>query len=599
MVCTKLVKLLLNARSRGFGLPRVTFGAFGAMASIHTGTTNKRDSNYSGRGGVEVDLRMPLCRGFDIEGLSIPQLQQCLESRKFSICDLTACYLERIRRVNGVLKAVIEVNPDALDIAAMMDREREPRREHGLLHGIPFLVKDTMGTKDKMETTAGSSVLVGTVVPEDAHVVSVLRRAGAVLLGHANLSEWASMRSTYYSEGYSGRGGQCRNPYNLAEHPGGSSCGSAVAVATDMCAFSLGTETDGSIMAPADRNGIVGIKPTVGLISGKGVIPESHSLDSVGTLGRTVLDAAIALDGIVDLPIGARLDIPSTDNFPTAPFASFVSGKEALRGAQFGLPWKRVWEKAKQKETAKKQCQIFEEVIERIREAGANVIEYVDFPSAEEIIPPDGWDWDYPSKQGHPEQSQFTVVKTEFYNDLKVYLSNLAANPNDVRSLDDVVKYNAAHAEKEGGHPGIHPAWPSGQDSFEMSLETQGVMDDTYHNALAYIRRKSREEGIDAALARNAGRQLDGLLVPLQADSGVACQVAAKAGYPMITIPVGIATGESDVPFGLGIIQTAWREDKLIKYGSAIEDLLALKLKPTFMNIDADNYMYIGTPPES
>ncbi|KLJ09941.1 hypothetical protein EMPG_14637 [Blastomyces silverae] len=600
MVCIKLVKPLLNVRSPCLGLPRVTLRAFGAMASIHTGAMNKGDSNCSERGGVEVDLRMPLCRGVNIEGLSIPQLHQCLEDGKFSVYDLTACYLERIRRVNGVLKAVIEVNPDALDIAVMMDREREQRRDHGLLHGMPFLVKDTMGTKDKMQTTAGSSALVGTVVPEDAHVVSLLRRAGAVLLGHANLSEWASMRSTYYSEGYSSRGGQCRNPYNLAEHPGGSSCGSAVAVASDMCAFSLGTETDGSIMVPADRNGIVGIKPTVGLTCSKGVIPESHSLDSVGTLGRTVLDAAIALDGIVDSPNGARLDIPSTDSLPTAPFASFVSGKEALRGAQFGLPWKGVWEKAKQKETARKQYQIFRQVIDRIRRAGATVIEYTDFPSAEEIIPPDGWDWDYPTKQGHPEQSEFTVVKTEFYNDLKTYLSNLAANPNHIRSLDDVVKYNATHAEKEGGRPGVHPAWPSGQDSFEMSLETEGVMDETYHDALAYIRRKSREEGIDAALSRSDdGRQLDGLLVPLQADSGVGCQVAAKAGYPMITIPVGIATGESDIPFGIGIIQTAWREDKLIKYGSAIESLLALKLKPTFMNIDADNYMYIGTPPES
>ncbi|EER41559.1 amidase [Histoplasma capsulatum H143] len=557
---------------------------------------------------ADIDLRMPTCRGVDIEGLSIPQLQQCLESRKFSVYDLTACYLERIRRINGVLKAVIEINPDALDIAARMDCERNQGKHHGPLHGIPFLVKDTMSTKDKMQTTAGSSVLQGTVVPEDAHVVYLLRRAGAVLLGHANLSEWASMRSTYYSEGYSSRGGQCRNPYNLAEHPGGSSCGSAVAVASNMCAFSLGTETDGSvsilyshpskvmiegiddhsiqIMVPADRNGIVGIKPTVGLTNGKGVIPESRSLDSVGTFGRTVLDAAIALDGIVDSSA-----IP--------PCTSIVSGKETLRGAQFGLPWKGVWEKASQNEAARKHYQIFEQVIERIRVAGANVIEYTDFPSAEEIIPPGGWDWDYPTKQGHPEQSQFTVVKTEFYNDLKAYLGNLASNPNNINCLDDIVKYNERHAETEGGRPGVHPAWPSGQDSFEMSLDTKGVMDDTYRHAVVYIRRKSREEGIDAALSTKDRNQLDGLLVPLQADGGVACQVAAKAGYPMITIPVGIATGENDIPFGIGMIQTAWREDKLIRYGSAIEDLLALKAKPTFKNIDADNYMYIGTPAKS
>ncbi|EDN10015.1 predicted protein [Histoplasma mississippiense (nom. inval.)] len=473
------------------------------------------------------DLRMPICHGVDIEGLSIPQLQQCLESRKFSVYDLTECYLERIRRINGVLKAVIEINPDALDIAARMDCERNQGKYHGPLHGIPFLVKDIMSTKDKMQTTAGSSVLKD------------------ILLEAVNAGT---------------------HIYNLAEHPGGSSCG------------------NNDARRPAVES--LALSQRFGLTNGKGVIPESRSLDSVGTLGKTVLDAAIALDGIVDSSA-----IP--------PCTPTVSGKETLRGAQFGLPWRGVWEKASQNEAARKHYQIFEQVIERIREAGANVIEYTDFPSAEEIIPPGGWDWDYPTKQGHPEQSQFTVVKTEFYNDLKAYLGNLASNPNNISCLDDIVKYNERHAETEGGRPGVHPAWPSGQDSFEMSLDTKGVMDDTYRHALAYIRRKSREEGIDAALSTKDGNQLDGLLVPLQADGGVACQVAAKAGYPMITIPVGIATGENDIPFGIGMIQTAWREDKLIRYGSVIEDLLALKAKPTFKNIDADNYMYIGTPAKS
>ncbi|KAK2776734.1 hypothetical protein FQN52_003302 [Onygenales sp. PD_12] len=464
-------------------------------------------------------------------------------------------------------RAVIEANPDALSIAERLDRERERGDVRGSLHGIPFLVKDNMATKDGMHTTAGSKMLVGAKVSEDAHVVKLL-------------------------QGYSSRGGQCRNPYNLTEHPGGSSCGSAVAVATSMCAFSLGTETDGSIMFPADRNGVVGIKPTVGVTSTQGVIPESSSLDSVGAFGKSVLDVALGLDGIT----GAHKsgDESSARN---RTYASFVTNKEALRHARFGLPWKRVWEIAKVQETKRGKYNALMGVIQRVREAGAEVIEWTDFPSAEEIIPPNGWDWDFPSKEGHPEQSEFTVIKTDFYNDIQTYLSSLTTNPNNISSLEDIVSWNARHAEEEGGKPCVHPAWPTGQDTFEQSLASKGIMDDTYHHALEYIRRKSREEGIDAALRMPDGSHLDGLLVPIQADSGLSAQVAAKAGYPMITIPTCV--GDDDVPFGIGIIQTARREDLLIKYGSAIEDAVGARSKPSFRNIDASNYMYVGVKPDN
>ncbi|KAK2808642.1 hypothetical protein FQN50_004506 [Emmonsiellopsis sp. PD_5] len=513
--------------------------------------TNRRsNASLSTSMGVsrDTDLSMPACRGVDIEHLSILQLQQYLSERTFSSRDLAECYLERIQRLNGLLKAVIQVNPDALSIAERLDRERERGEVRGPLHGIPFLVKDVitlslllskvfrrlhgysvakhnMATKDSMHTTAGSKMLVGAKVSEDAHVVKLLREAGGVLLGHTNLSEWASMRSSYYSEGYSSRGGQCRNPFNLAEHPGGSSCGSAVAVATNMCAFSLGTETDGSIMFPADRNGVVGIKPTVGVTSTRGVIPESSSLDSVGAFGKSVLDVALGLDGITGAVQSG--DASSARNHT---YASFVTTKEALRDARFGLPWKRVWETAKVQDTKRGKYNALMDVIQRIRQAGAEVIQWTDFPSAEQIIPPTSWDWDYPSKEGHPEQSEFTVIKTDFYNDIQTYLSSLTTNPNNISSLEDIVSWNARHAEAEGGEPCVHPAWPTGQDTFEQSLASKGVMDDTYHHALQYIRRKSREEGIDAALSMPDGSHLDGLLVPIQADSGLSSQVAAKAG---------------------------------------------------------------------
>ncbi|EEH47378.2 uncharacterized protein PADG_03476 [Paracoccidioides brasiliensis Pb18] len=541
-----------------------------------------------------AELHMPTCRGTDIQVLTIPQLQKCLTERKFFSRDLVETYFERIQRLNCLLKAVIQTNADALVIAECLDKERENGKLRGPLHGIPFLVKDNIATKDGVATTAGSTMLVGSTVPDDAHVVSMLRDAGAILLGHTNLSEWAAMRSSYYSEGYSSRGGQCRNPYNLAEHPGGSSCGSAVAVATNMCPFSLGTETDGSIMFPADRNAVVGIKPTVGLTSTKGVIPESSSLDTVGSFGKTVLDAAIALDAITG-------DSKSGENSPSShrshvmsSYASFVTNKAALKTARFGLPWTRVWESAYKKTEKYNGLMV---LLKEIENAGAEVIRWTNFPSAEEIISPSGWDWDFPSKSGRPDQSEFMVVKKEFFNEIRSYLSNLSTNPNGIQSLEDIMAWNVKNSETDGGRPCVHPAWPSGQDNFERSLTSKGILDDTYHSALKYIRRKSREEGIDAALRMPDGSVLDGILVPLQGDSGAACQVAAKAGYPMIAIPT--CTSEiTGVPFGIALIQTAWREDLLIRYGSAIEDLVGGRPKPHFRNIEASNFMYVGSKPD-
>ncbi|KAF2967311.1 hypothetical protein GQX73_g6285 [Xylaria multiplex] len=515
------------------------------------------------------DTRMPLCKGVDIEEASIARLQRWLQDARFTATDLAECYLERTRRLNSVLKAVIELNPDALDIARARDAERGRGFIRGPLHGIPFLVKDNIATKDKMQTTAGSSMLIGAKVPEDAQVVKMLREAGAVLLGHANMSEWASMRATYYSEAYSSRGGQGRNPYNLAENPGGSSSGPAGAVASNMCAFSLGTETDSSVILPADRNGVVGIKPTVGLTSREGVIPESHNLDTVGVFGRTVSDATVVFEAICQ---------------PPRELVSQVVGQGALKNARFGMPWKRIWEKASWDSSAKTQYQALQALIGRIRAAGAEVIN-VEIPSAEEVVPIDGgWDWDYPSKIGHPEQSEFTV-----------YLAGLIVNPNNIRSLEDITQYNIEHTDKEGGVPGTHPAWPTGQDSFDKSQASKGIEDETYKSALNYIHRKARDEGIDAALKYD-GKPLDGLLVPVQADGGVAMQIAAQAGYPMITIPVDV---ENDgVPFGLAIIQTAFKDDKLIKYGAAIEAVVGGRPRPHFRNIHADNWNYVGVPPE-
>ncbi|SPO05150.1 related to amidase family protein [Cephalotrichum gorgonifer] len=506
------------------------------------------------------DTSMPACRGIDIQDLSIADLQGHMRAGDFSASDLTACFLDRIGRLNGLLKAVIEVNPDALDIARQLDDETRQGTCRGPLHGIPFLVKDNIATNDKMATTAGSS---------DRPILRVLK-----LFPFPPFS----------SEGYSARGGQCRNPYNLARHPGGSSCGSAVAVSVSMCAFSLGTETDGSVMFPADRNGVVGFKPSLGRTSCRGVIPESHNFDVVGTFGKTVADAALALDAILE---------PGTGDESVPPLGSFVSTKSALQGARFGIPWKKIWEAAAAPRKGH-EYRLLMEAVDRIKAAGAIIVSEVDFPSADEIMSPSGWDWDFPSQLGRPNESEFTVVKTDFYNDLKEYLSSLRTNPTNVRTLEDIIAYNRERADDEGGIPGRHGAWPLGQDNFERSAASKGVEDDVYEHALEFIQRKSRSEGIDAALGCG-GQQLDGLLVPVQADGGAATQLAAKAGYPMITIP--ISTKTNGVPFGLAIMQTAGREDLLVRYGSAIEDLNRGRPKADFRNIDADNYMYVGAEP--
>ena len=535
-------------------------------------------------------LDMPRCCGVDIEELSIQQLQDLLTRKSFTSNDLVECYLRRIELINPRVKAVIETNPDALRIADELDAERRSGKIRSRIHGIPFLVKDNMATKDKMETTAGCQALAGTVVAKDAAVVEKLRAAGGVLIGKANLSEWASMRASYYAEAYSSRGGQNRNPYNLAQHPGGSSSGSASALAANMCAFSIGTETDGSVMFPADRNAVVGIKPTVGLTSTLGVIPEAPSLDTVGTFGRSVEDATIILDIIADkTKTGSGAAVSS--------YTSSLATKEDLKGARFGLPAKRVWEAAGEATGHKSEYVGLKEVITQIKAAGAQISQ-VDFPSAQEIVSPGGWDWDYAEGRSGSKLSELSVVNVEFYRGLADYLATLESNSENILSLEDVVAYNIKHTDTEGGVPGTHPAWPTGQDAFDKCLEARGGDEVEYRRALEYIQRKSRDEGIDAALADSNGGQLDGLLVPLQAVGGVACSVAAKAGYPMITIPVGVS--DCGVPFGLGIIQTAWKENSLVKYGSAIEHLMQRKRsRPKFLNFQNDDYLIIGGPPSA
>jgi amidase len=504
---------------------------------------------------------MPKCQNITLEEATIDQLQSYMSSGLLTSLELLQCYLTRIKQVDEYVNSIMELNPDAENIAVALDYERAAGRVRGPLHGIPFIVKDNIATKDRMETTAGSWALLGSVVPRDAHVVAKLRQAGALLLGKATLSEWADMRSNNYSEGYSARGGQARSAYNLTVNPGGSSSGSAVAVAANIVSFSLGTETDGSVINPAERNALVGIKPTVGLTSRAGVVPESIHQDTVGSFGRTVRDAAYGFDAIYGVDQRDNYTSAQEGRTPQGGYMQFLSNRSVLQNATFGLPWKSFWVYADEEQ----RTQLLS-IVSLIREAGATVLNNTELPNYETIVSPDGWDWDYGSTRGFSNESEYTVVKVDFYNNIKAYLSEL--ENTHIRSLEDIVAFNYANDGTEGGRawPYGVPAFYSGQDGFEASLATQGKMDETYYQALSFTQRSTRE-GIDAALANNG---LDGLLVP--PDVGQTYQVAAQAGYPMITLPAGVHS-DTGMPFGLALMGTAWSEASLLKWASGIEDI--------------------------
>ncbi|KAJ5745801.1 hypothetical protein N7520_010983 [Penicillium odoratum] len=502
------------------------------------------------------------CHGFQLEEASVDDLQKRLTNGTFTSVQLLECYLNRIAQTQPYLNAILQHNPDAYTIAQKLDDERAKGKVRGPLHGIPFIVKDNIASKDRMETTAGCWALLGSVVPRDSHVVHGMRKAGALLLGKGALSEWADMRSNNYSEGFSARGGQCRSAYNFTVNPGGSSTGPGVAVGANLIPIALGTETDGSVINPAQRNAIVGIKPTVGLTSRDGVIPESLHQDTVGTFGKTVRDAVYTLDAIYGVDTRDNYTLAQEGKTPKGGYTQFLAKKDALKGAVFGLPWKSFWALNDDVQNAQ-----LLELIELIKSAGATIINGTELPHYKTIVSPDGWNWDYGTTRGFPNESEYSYVKVDFYNNLKTYLAEL--NNTDIRSVEDLVQNNIDNYGSEGGYPGIHPAFGSGQDGLIASLESKGIMNATYWEALGFCQRTTREEGIDAALKWKNGT-LDGLLVP--PDVAQSIQIAAQAGYPVITVPAG--TEEvSGMPYGLAIMNTAFSEPTLIKYASAIEDL--------------------------
>ncbi|KAF2872364.1 amidase family protein [Massariosphaeria phaeospora] len=512
---------------------------------------------------------MPECHGFPLAEATIDKLQGAYQDGRLSAVQVVQCYQERIHQTNGWLSSVQELNPDAIADATRLDEERRLGQIRGPLHGIPCLVKDNIATKDRMQTTAGSWMLMGSKVPRDAMVISRLREAGAILLGKAALTEWAHMRSSNMSEGYSARGGQVRSPYNFTVNPGGSSSGSAAAVAANQCVFSLGTETDGSVVIPAERNALVGIKPTVGLTSRNGVIPESRHQDTVGVFGRTVKDAARVLDGIYGVDPRDNFTVEQQGRTPEGGYAQSATGKDALKNARIGLPWKSLWALH-----SPEQNQELVSLLSLLTKSGAIIINETELIDYERLVNPVGWDWNWRGKLGFPNESEYTVVKVDFYNDVKAYLSEL--QDNSIKSVEDIIQYNLDSLGAEGGLPGVNPGFLGGQERFHESAETKGIEDETYRSALSFIQSTSRH-GIDGALHHRDGA-LDALLVPT--DFQQAGSIAAQAGYPLVTIPAGVDHTKTGMPFGLMLMGTAWSEASLIKLASAIEDVVRIERGP-------------------
>lgn len=497
-----------------------------------------------------------------LEEATLADLQAAMERGELGALALVRLYLERIALLDrdrpGLpgLRAVVEVNPEAEAEAARLDAERRQGRVRGPLHGIPVLLKENIDTGDRMRTSAGSLALAGAPAPRDATVVARLRAAGAVLLGKANLSEWANFRSLHSVSGWSARGGQTRNPYALDRSPSGSSSGSAAAVAANLCAAALGTETDGSIVSPSAACGVVGVKPTVGLTSRAGVVPIAHSQDTVGPIARTVRDAALLLSVIA----GPDERDPATRaaSLRAATPYEGALGEPDMRGLRLGVAREGFWG------FSEKADAVCEEALRVLRDLGAELVDPADLPSASRF---------------REDEDEMTVLLYEFKADLEAYLAGRPGIP--VRTLADLIAWNEEHAAEE------MPFFA--QELFEMAVRKGSLEEAAYREALARSRRLGGEEGIDAVLRRH---RLDALVAPsggpawlidpVNGDRGVwgSSGPAARAGYPLVTVPAGFVRG---LPVGLTFMGTAWSEPVLLRIAHAFEQATRARKPPRLL----------------
>ena len=494
---------------------------------------------------------------FELEEFDVKQLQNGLASGKFSsrqLVDLYSSRIDALDRHGSKLNSIIEMNPEAMAIAEQMDAERKAHGPRGPLHGIPVVIKDNIATADQMQTTAGSLALLGAVPPGDSMVAARLRKAGAVILGKANLSEWANLRSAHSTSGWSGRGGLTLNPYALDRNPSGSSSGTAAAITANLCAIGIGTETDGSIVSPSNNCMLVGMKPTVGLVSRFGIVPISQTQDTAGPMTRTVADAAALLSVLA----GVDSRDPATASAGPhieSDYTRFLD-PAGLKGARIGVV--RQYAGFNMGVDA-----LFNEAVAAVKHAGAEVIDPVQIPTIDKI--------------GEPE---IEVLLFEFKDGLNRYLAWLGSSAK-VHTMKEVIEFNESHRAEEMPY--------FGQDLMERSEAKGPLTSPDYLEALKHCRQQSRAEGIDAAMDKFG---LDALLAPTGSPAwmtdlvngdnsgGSSSSLAAVAGYPDITVPMGFVFG---LPVGISFFGRAWSEAKLIKLAYAYEQLTKARKPPEFL----------------
>jgi amidase len=494
---------------------------------------------------------------FELEEITIAEMQEGMRSGKFTARSLTRDYLERIEEVDrkGVaLNSVIETNPDALEIAESLDRERKAGRVRGALHGIPILIKDNIDTGDRMQTTAGSLALVGQTTPRDAFIVGRLREAGAVIIGKTNLSEWANFRSTHSTSGWSGRGGQTHNPYALDRNPCGSSSGSGAATSANLCAAAVGSETDGSIVCPSSSNGLVGIKPTVGLVSRTGIIPISHTQDTAGPMARTVSDAATLL-GVLAGADARDAATSESRGKAQADYTRYLTAT-SLRGARIGVARKYFG-------FSDRVDKLMKDAIDLMKREGAIIVDPADIPTGSQL-----------------DAAENTVLLFEFKADLNKYLQERGTREG-ARTLAELIKFNEDNRAREMPY--------FGQELFTQAQEKGPLTTKAYLDAVAKNRRLSRAEGIDAAITKfkvdcfiapTGGPPWTTDLVNGDHFTGGFSTLSAVAGYPHVTVPAGYVQG---LPVGISFFGAAYSEPRLISLAYSFEQASKLRRAPKFL----------------
>src|SRR3984893_5965770 len=498
----------------------------------------------------------PEVKSFELDEVTISDLQDDMRSGKFTARSLVEKYSERIDDIDKhgpTINSVLELKPDALAVADALDRERKAKGPRGPMHGIPVLIKDNIDTADRMMTTAGSLALVGATPPKDSFVAQKLRAAGAIILGKTNLSEWANIRSSHSTSGWSGRGGLTKNPYALDRNPCGSSSGTGAAVSANLCVAGVGTETDGSVVCPSSANGLAGLKPTVGLVSRSGIVPISHSQDTAGPMARTVRDVAILL-GVM---AGADPQDPATaasQSHAVPDYTRFLD-PHGLKGARLGV--------------VRKYCgfndavdQLMDTVIREMKRAGAEIVDPADIPTI-----------------GKFDESELTVFYYELKADLAAYLAR--RGNTSVKSLKDVIEFNERNRDREMPY--------FGQDIFLKSEQKGPLSTKEYLDALALNQKLSRAEGIDFIMDKF---KLDALVAPTAGPAwltdlingdhaaGGSSSAAAVAGYPNINVTAGYLWG---LPVGISFFGRAWSEPTLLRIAYSFEQLTKARQKPRFL----------------